>query len=388
MTVPARRSGFTLVETMVVLSVMGILATAALLNFSDVRTATALNEATKSIINSVEKARQYSAAGREFEVGVYPSYGVAFRTSEPRDVTVFADCRLDDTGNGTVGFEDNFSYPSGTGCGSASGMVERVRISSNPRVAIRAVQAVVDAPQAQDQAAIVYVRPDPTTWVSGTDGSVLPYGRLDVVVGDESGEHERVIQFWTSGLIEVAPAEAVTAAAIPLLKVGSSLWSDTFRAEVDPDSLGYPVSGETPLPWANIDRLYVRFSADPPVTPQASHFTLTGVNTATYGINSVTYEAATRTAALMLAAPVGPDRLRLSIRDILPAGAELAFTVLPGDVNQSGSVAVNDNALLPSGLGSTVGSPRYSIFADLNGSGGIAVDDVAPLRAHLGQSLP
>ncbi len=78
-----------------------------------------------------------------------------------------------------------------------------MRISANPRVAIRAVRSVVAATQTQSSAYIVYLRPDPTTWVAAEDGTILPYGRIEVVVGSTDGARERVVRLWTSGLIDV-----------------------------------------------------------------------------------------------------------------------------------------------------------------------------------------
>lgn len=381
-----------MVEIMVVMAVIGILAVAALLNFSTIRTSTALNEATKSIINTAEKARQYSAAGRELTAGIFPSYGVAFDTAEPRDVILFADCLLDDNGDGLITAADDFTFdPARTACGGDSGLVERVRISTNPRVAIRAVRTVSAELQMHDRGAIVYVRPDPTTWVSGADGTVLPYGRLEVVVGDDSGELERVIQFWTSGLIDVVQSGAALAPAVPVLKAGSVQWSNAFKAAVDPiDSLGYAVSDETPLPWGTIDTLYVQFNADPSAPPEASYFTLSGVNTPTYSVSSINYDAATRTAVLTLAAPIRVDRLRLIIRDILPAETEFAGAVLPGDVNRDGTVGQGDVDLLVAGAGwgATIGDEAYNIFVDLDGSGAVDGLDIDWLLSNMGRTLP
>jgi prepilin-type N-terminal cleavage/methylation domain-containing protein len=203
---PAGERGFTIIEVLLVMAVMGILTVIALQNISTVRVATALNEATKNIIDTVEETRNSSASGKELANGVFPSYGVAFALANNRDITVFADCLLDDNANGQVTVADDFTYsPAGTDCagGSGSAFVEQVRITPNPRVVIRDIRTVVGSTEAQTEAAVVYVRPDPTTWLTEADGTVLPYGRLEVVVGDTGGDREQVIRFWTSGLIDV-----------------------------------------------------------------------------------------------------------------------------------------------------------------------------------------
>jgi prepilin-type N-terminal cleavage/methylation domain-containing protein len=198
--------GFTLIEMLLVVSVMAILTIIALRNIATVRVATALNEATKTIIDTVEEARHFSASGKELASGVFPSYGVAFDMSSIRDITVFADCKLDDTNNGLINVEDDFTYvPTSTDCASGSGsaLVEEVRITLNPRVVIRDIRTVSDVPETQAKASVVYMRPDPTTWVTEGDGTVLPYGRLEVVIGDTGGDREKIVRFWTSGLIDV-----------------------------------------------------------------------------------------------------------------------------------------------------------------------------------------
>ena len=62
------------------------------------------------------------------------------------------------------------------------------------------------------------------------------------------------------------------------------------------------------------------------------------------------------------------------------------FSILPGDIDRSGRVTVQDIGPMRAGLGATATSPRYSPLADLDGSGRITVADIGPLREFLGQS--
>jgi prepilin-type N-terminal cleavage/methylation domain-containing protein len=213
---PVLQRGFTIIEVLLVMAVMAILALIALRNVSTVRFSTALNEATRTIVNTAEEARAASAGGREWPAnsGTFPSFGVAFDPAgKPRDVLVFADCKLDDDDSGQINATDDFTYnPAKTDCLDESGvpipgLVEEVRITDNPRVVIREVRTVAGATEVQQHAAAVYVRPDPTTWLSTwqtvDDHEVLPYGRIEVDVGEAGGDQKQTIRFWTSGLIDV-----------------------------------------------------------------------------------------------------------------------------------------------------------------------------------------
>ena len=211
--VSAEKSGFTLIEILVVLAVLAVLVLIALRNISTVRFSTALNEATRTIVNTAEEARAASAAGKEWpaDSGTFPSFGVAFDpVGKPRDVILFADCQLDDRPlppdgpDGQINAADDFTYnPAGTDCAGGPGLVEEVRITSNPQVVIREVRTVVGAADAQEKAAAVYVRPDPTTWLTDDNRTVLPYGRIEVEVGEAGGDQKQTVRFWTSGLIDV-----------------------------------------------------------------------------------------------------------------------------------------------------------------------------------------
>lgn len=199
MTAPARGKGFTLLEVVVVIALLGLVSVAAILNLSDVRVATSLNEATRNILNTVEEARQFSASGKELSSDLFPSYGVSFDTNQPRDIILFADCLLDDNDDQEITEQDNFTFnPAGTQCNGGNGSVEQVRISDDPRVMITAVRSVTAATEPRTDASIVYVRPDPTTWITA-DSTVFSYGRLEVVVSDSDGGRQRTIEFWTSG---------------------------------------------------------------------------------------------------------------------------------------------------------------------------------------------
>lgn len=219
------------------------------------------------------------------------------------------------------------------------------------------------------------------------------------------------------GYLPPSTPSDTTPPAVTRIRVGSTSWSPEFRAAVDPSAkLGYPIpTGENqlkPLPWSNINQIFIEFSEDIGTLP-SNLVALTGVTQGSYPNSSVSYDSTTYTATLTLTAPLGIDRLWLNLSDQIKdlagnaldgewtdgvstesgdgtAGGSFTFrfNVLPGDVNQSGSVATNDMGPIRSGLGQKAEDEKYSIFADLNGSGSIAVDDVSALRRNLGKSLP
>ena len=211
--------------------------------------------------------------------------------------------------------------------------------------------------------------------------------------------------------------------AIQDVKVGSTFWSPTFNDFVDNTGApigerGYSIPAAaqaTPLPWSNINQLFVKFSQDPDVaTLTTSNFLLFGLQGAsTPSITAVAYDTVNNVATLTLSGtPSGTitnDRLRLQVKDAVtylatpldgdwtnnadtfdsgngvPGGIfNFTFNVLPGDVNQNGTVATNDAGIVFSKVGSSTdgtipvpalnGNP-YSIFADVNGSGNINTGD-------------
>lgn len=241
------------------------------------------------------------------------------------------------------------------------------------------------------------------------------------VTADDSNDSNDV--FGLPG--ESAPsAEAAALAQNPAprvvqFEVGSSKWSPAFLAYLSAHHLGadgYAVPAGAaqgnPLPWLNIDEVKVSF--DQPVTVASADLKLTGINLAQYGVASFSYDAPSMTATWKLTAAIGPDRLTALLADsvVNSTGAALdgewtngagafpsgngvpgspfnfAFNVLPGDVNQNGSVSDDDLGLVRASQALTASSATYNLFQDVNGSGGIFADDLILVRNAEGTGLP
>jgi hypothetical protein len=197
------------------------------------------------------------------------------------------------------------------------------------------------------------------------------------------------------------PPPSVTAVAVH----GSAWDVDNFH-EIP---LGGPEQLGT-LAWNNVDQIRITFSED--VVVDIDDLQLLGVEGSEYAASGFHYDAIAATATWRLAEPLAMDRLVLSlsseVRDsgfgaLLDgewtdgestvsgdghAGGEFNFTmiVLPGDVDQSGTVDRSDAARLIRGLGTSEGASVHQ--GDLDGDGRVGLIDLARLQASLGAVSP
>ena len=209
--------------------------------------------------------------------------------------------------------------------------------------------------------------------------------------------------------------------SVVAVKAGSRDWASEFLDFVDPvDGDGYTVPAGLgqldPLPWVNINELYVKFSED--VAISTADVQLLGVNVPDYSalITSVTFDTSTNTATISLSEPIGADKLLLHISDSVvdsdsnsldgewtdevssfasgngDAGGAFNFrlNVLPGDVGQSDLVNRNDMVTVRNGQFQTVQplTDGYLEFNDVNGTGVVNIADVILTRNQMGTSLP
>lgn len=191
------------------------------------------------------------------------------------------------------------------------------------------------------------------------------------------------------------------------VKVGSTVWADSFRQYVDPiDAFGYSIPNGSnqlaPLPWANIDQIQLRFSHDIESTFSSSLFALGGFNIPDYQIVNAHYDPADFAATITLESFLGDDQVVVVASDRLQDSASDArldgewstgqrsresgngiaggnfsfqFRVLPGDVDQSGTIRVNDSLTTFQRLFKDIGNPDYLPFADINGDGQLRSND-------------
>jgi len=197
--------------------------------------------------------------------------------------------------------------------------------------------------------------------------------------------------------------------------VSSTAWTSSFLTALGSTGYSIPVGTSdqlAALPWIDIDLIQIVFSKD--VTVQQGDLSLAGVNVPAYAFSGFSYDANGLTATWMLSAPVGPDKLLIALGDTVedqlgnaldgewtdsvstyPSGDGVAgggfsfrFNVLPGDVNQNGSVFGNDVILTRNAQFKFPGNAGYSIFYDVNGSGSIFGDDVILVRNRQFTFLP
>ena len=240
------------------------------------------------------------------------------------------------------------------------------------------------------------------------------------IVGDESIENDetftvRIDSFWTSDRVAVHDARSKVTIInddslfISEVKVSSTEWTDAFKEYVDPSpaNFGYPIplgaEQLDPLPWAHINQIQLKLSGDISSSFNPWFFGLGGYHIQDYRdhIVSIEYDSDEFTVTITLDTFLGDDQLMLAVNDQLwhATGVrldgewttnqnnkksgdgieggefEFRFDVLPGDVDQSGTLRFEDgtNALLRQF--NDIGSSRYLALADIDGSGTIRADD-------------
>ncbi|MEX0916587.1 MAG: type II secretion system protein, partial [Candidatus Spechtbacterales bacterium] len=116
------RDGFTLVELLVVISVIAVLSTLFMAGFRSDGSALALDRSSRAFTQSVDQVRSLSLSGGQHE-GETVSGGFGFYTQEGQgDIILFADC------NGDGEYQENGA--SSTCVASASEQVEVVQLES------------------------------------------------------------------------------------------------------------------------------------------------------------------------------------------------------------------------------------------------------------------
>ena len=170
-----------------------------------------------------------------------------------------------------------------------------------------------------------------------------------------------------------------------------SAWNPNFPA-ANGHSIPTGASQLDPLSWPGLDEIRIVFSED--VNVQQGDLLVRGVNVPVYAIDGFSYDAATRTAIWTLAAPIDLDNVILELSDqvtdqsgaaldgewtngvsmfssgdgVAGGAFEFRINVLPGDVNQTGSVFIDDVILVRNAQFTAPGAPGYSNVLDYNGS--------------------
>jgi hypothetical protein len=131
------------------------------------------------------------------------------------------------------------------------------------------------------------------------------------------------------------------------------------------------------------------------VSVQQDDLTLTGVNVANYAFGAFAYNASTFAATWTLGAPIGIDRLRLTlsgrVADHPPANvntfgsdAVRLFAVLPGDLDGDGLVTLAEADTVKKNLKKRYPNPKT---ADIDGDGLVTQKDYAIAKANVGKRI-
>jgi hypothetical protein len=168
-----------------------------------------------------------------------------------------------------------------------------------------------------------------------------------------------------------------------------------------------------PLPWETIDQVTITFSE--PVTIAADGLAIDGVTAAYTASTDTAPGVLTLSATWTIAQKLPADRLELDLESemVLDAAGNLldgewtdavspfpsgngfgggdfrfGFNVLPGDVDQNGTVEVADRLAVIERMFNYLGLPGYRDAADIDGNAKITIADLVRVRNHLGESLP
>ena len=137
--------------------------------------------------------------------------------------------------------------------------------------------------------------------------------------------------------------------------------------------------------------------------------TISGINVASYGIDSFSYDPVTFTATWVLASYINTDLLTFTLSDAVvdvadglaldgdwangssefpsgdgESGGDFVFgvRVLPGDIDRFGTVDLSDLNYVRNHFGETT----TDIFGDVSGNGSIELGDLNTVRNHFGES--
>lgn len=198
-----KEGGFTLIELVVVVGIISMMSLLMLNNIPKISQSTYLNTAADEVVTLTKDIRQRSISIKEFHGGLFPSYGLYFDTTNPRQVTVYADCVADDSADNQLDNGDSFVYqPVTPTCGAPSDLVETHTLYRESK--IDSIHTITSAGTVNETKAYVeFVRPEPSTWISKSDNSLLESGRVEVTLTDRNGEFKKTIVYWNNGHIEI-----------------------------------------------------------------------------------------------------------------------------------------------------------------------------------------
>lgn len=154
-------SGFTLLELLVSIAIVGVITTVVIFNYSKFNDGLALSSATQEIAVAVREAQVYGLSVKEVSVGsgqFASAYGIYFEPSTPLNYYVFADLDASNT------------FDIGSGCGSGSTeCIEKFTLRNG--ISITSICDASDCPPhpSVKKLNIVFLRPNPDALIYFTN---------------------------------------------------------------------------------------------------------------------------------------------------------------------------------------------------------------------------
>ena len=214
---PKRRTlltGFTVIELVIVIGIVVTISLVMLTRLQALGTDARVKASADLVLNTLRDARNRSSSIREYAPGSnrFPTYGVYFDMATPQQIILYADCKIDDNGDGKIDDLDDFTYnPSSTNCAPdspANGLVQTIALDPGVRIkAIRKKDTATGPAVSQSRAYVEYLRPEPSIWISVADPpptpTVLGVGLIEIDIGDASDAFQKTIVVWTSSNIQI-----------------------------------------------------------------------------------------------------------------------------------------------------------------------------------------
>ncbi len=150
-----KMKGFTLVESLVVVTIILVLLAAVLVNYRVGERNLSLNESAAILGQNLRKAEEMAMSAKEFQ-GIIPQggYGINLNTGDDFYI-IFADCKKD------------YQYSMGNHCNGFPEKVEQVSLGKRSKI------ASLFSGSSLSTMNIVFIPPNPTVIMSGTGSQAV-----------------------------------------------------------------------------------------------------------------------------------------------------------------------------------------------------------------------
>lgn len=217
------KKGFTLPELLVAVAILTFMVSVILTSTRNLTTMQRVNAAAGVVLDTTKEARSNAISVKQFLGNLYPSYGVHLETANTANtrVTMYADCIANDSSTDAFGTCvanvpdliidacDSFKYvTTSTQCNGGNGLVKHVPFADQ-NIRVKRIRATYPSGAGmgtfnEASVDILFLRPEPTIWISTPSAGLVQAGSVEVVVGDRGNRFERSIVFYTTGQFYVS----------------------------------------------------------------------------------------------------------------------------------------------------------------------------------------